>query len=73
MTFPQTFPGTVREEGENAVRRYGGPGIRTPMGLRPAVFKTAALPVRSSPPRSPNFNGAMKIRQQNPDVWAVRI
>jgi hypothetical protein len=30
----------------------GGPGIRTPMGLRPAVFKTAALPVRTSPPES---------------------
>ncbi len=31
---------------------YGGPGIRTPMGFRPAVFKTAALPVRTSPPES---------------------
>jgi hypothetical protein len=31
-------------------RKDGGPGIRTPKGLRPAVFKTAALPVRSSPP-----------------------
>jgi hypothetical protein len=28
----------------------GGRGTRTPMGLRPAVFKTAALPVRTSPP-----------------------
>ncbi len=32
------------------VSPYGGPGTRTPMGLLPAVFKTAALPVRSSPP-----------------------
>ena len=29
----------------------GGPGIRTLKGLRPAVFKTAALPIRSSPPK----------------------
>ena len=28
----------------------GGRGTRTPMRLRAAVFKTAALPVRSSPP-----------------------
>src|SRR5947207_9593861 len=28
----------------------GGQRIRTSTGLRPAVFKTAALPVRSSPP-----------------------
>src|SRR6185437_4338856 len=30
--------------------RSGGHRIRTCKGLRPAVFKTAALPVRSSPP-----------------------
>ncbi len=29
---------------------HGGPGIRTPKRSRAAVFKTAALPVRSSPP-----------------------
>jgi hypothetical protein len=29
---------------------YGGPGIRTPMRLPAAVFKTAALPIRTSPP-----------------------
>ena len=29
----------------------GGRGIRTPKGFHPAVFKTAALPVRTSPPR----------------------
>ena len=28
----------------------GGRGTRTPMGGNPAVFKTAALPIRSSPP-----------------------
>ncbi len=32
------------------MKRGGGPGTRTPKGLLPAVFKTAALPVRSSPP-----------------------
>ena len=32
------------------VCKYGGPGTRTPMCSRTAVFKTAALPVRSSPP-----------------------
>src|SRR4026208_2482569 len=30
--------------------RYGGRGTRTPKCLRTAVFKTAALPIRSSPP-----------------------
>jgi hypothetical protein len=30
----------------------GGRGTRTPKGRSPAVFKTAALPVRSSPPTS---------------------
>ncbi len=29
----------------------GGAGTRTPIGFRPAVFKTAALPVRSTPPK----------------------
>jgi hypothetical protein len=29
----------------------GGRGTRTPKGKCPAVFKTAALPVRSSPPK----------------------
>ena len=29
---------------------HGGRGIRTPMGLLPADFKSAALPVRTSPP-----------------------
>ncbi len=33
-----------------AEEQNGGRGTRTPKGLRPAVFKTAALPVRSSPP-----------------------
>ena len=28
----------------------GGRGTRTPKGLLPAVFKTAALPIRTSPP-----------------------
>jgi hypothetical protein len=32
------------------VVQSGGPGTRTPKRLRAAVFKTAALPVRSSPP-----------------------
>ncbi len=30
--------------------QHGGHRTRTCTGLRPAVFKTAALPVRSSPP-----------------------
>jgi hypothetical protein len=36
---------------ENARRESGEPGTRTLKGLRPAVFKTAALPIRSSSPR----------------------
>lgn len=31
-------------------KKSGGRGTRTPMGLLPAVFKTAALPIRTSPP-----------------------
>src|SRR5690348_3136314 len=34
------------------VALHGGRRIRTCTGLPPAVFKTAALPVRSSPPRT---------------------
>ena len=30
----------------------GGRGTRTPKGVNPAVFKTAALPIRSSPPKT---------------------
>ena len=32
----------------------GGRGTRTPKGLRPADFKSAALPVRTSPPKTKN-------------------
>ena len=28
----------------------GGGGTRTPKGVNPAVFKTAALPIRTTPP-----------------------
>src|SRR5438552_15410584 len=50
--------GRGRERGERRVRPVsevvavfdGGHRTRTCTGLRPAVFKTAALPVRSSPP-----------------------
>ena len=35
---------------ELVVGLHGGHRTRTCTGLRPAVFKTAALPVRSSPP-----------------------
>ena len=30
----------------------GGRGTRTHKGVNPAVFKTAALPIRSSPPKT---------------------
>ena len=30
----------------------GGRGTRTLKGVNPAVFKTAALPIRSSPPKT---------------------
>ena len=36
--------------GKSPPGQDGGRGTRTPKGFRPAVFKTAALPVRSSPP-----------------------
>ena len=42
--------------------RSGGRGTRTPKGLRPAVFKTAALPIRSSPPKAPKTNGPRRPR-----------
>jgi hypothetical protein len=44
----------------------GGPGIRTPMGLRPAVFKTAALPVRSSPPGPLTYRNASLAQREQP-------
>ena len=58
--MPNLMPKTVRErvlgpreKASNPLLdlKNGGPGTRTPKGLLPAVFKTAALPVRSSPPR----------------------
>ena len=47
-----------RERGRRLLWRLGSGGqrIRTSTGLRPAVFKTAALPVRSSPPVLQGFN-----------------
>ncbi len=35
---------------KSLIYKDGGPGIRTPKRSRAAVFKTAALPIRSSPP-----------------------
>ena len=42
----------------------GGRGTRTPKGVSPAVFKTAALPIRTSPPTSPRqYNNAFTASQ----------
>src|SRR2546421_7881816 len=47
---PLSSPGEPRALEGGARHYYGGHRTRTCTGLRPAVFKTAALPVRSSPP-----------------------
>ncbi len=41
--------------------KSGGRGTRTPKRLRAAVFKTAALPVRTSPPGTVNNNCQLLI------------
>src|SRR5881392_2313037 len=47
---PLSSPGEPHALEGGARNYYGGHRTRTCTGLRPAVFKTAALPVRSSPP-----------------------
>src|SRR5205085_2320287 len=49
-----------------AGRRDGGHRTRTCTGLRPAVFKTAALPVRSSPPNTTRAEGQAP---RGPRAW----
>ena len=51
--FPHTHLAGVRLQplGHLSQKKPGGGrGTRTPMGFHPAVFKTAALPIRTSPP-----------------------
>ncbi len=54
--YPKMYPNTKPSWGGGfrklLIYKDGGPGTRTPMCSRTAVFKTAALPVRSSPPRA---------------------
>ncbi len=55
--FPHTHLAGVRLQplGHLSQKKPGGGrGTRTPMGFHPAVFKTAALPIRTSPPAIPN-------------------
>ena len=53
--FPHTRLAGVRLQplGHLSGSSGGGRGTRTPMGFHPAVFKTAALPIRTSPPAIP--------------------
>ena len=50
--FPHTRLAGVRLQplGHLSRKSGGGRGTRTPKGFHPAVFKTAALPIRTSPP-----------------------
>ena len=53
----------------------GGAGTRTPIGFRPAVFKTAALPVRSTPPSFPGgrvFLRAARGKDRANWAWSQR-
>ena len=47
---PNRKPSQMERACKSLIYNNGGPGTRTPKGLLPAVFKTAALPIRSSPP-----------------------
>ena len=64
QTMRARTPPDAKARGRHASApgRSGGRGTRTPKGLRPAVFKTAALPIRSSPPKAPKTNGPRRPR-----------
>ena len=52
---PNTKPSRRERACKSLIYKDGGPGIRTPKRSRAAVFKTAALPARSSPPEDQNL------------------
>ncbi len=49
----------------------GGRGTRTPMGFHPAVFKTAALPIRTSPPTFSSIRRDMALTTPSPNKRAA--
>ena len=72
-------PCTRRRECAPSLLYGGGRGTRTLKGVNPAVFKTAALPIRTSPPASSNPVQANNIgfpppqRQPSPAPWRSTV